>query len=160
MTAYEAYIKATSARKRLPESELDIIQSASAYHAYLYARDVIEGRWLEAESLIIHSAYDACFYARDVIQGRWYEAETNIAQDAYSACCYSIDVIKDRWTEAESTIAKSNWKTHYIKEFFDEPVITKDEVDIIQWGRKNISGYYAPASLFKDQVSLLDMVME
>jgi len=49
---------------------------------------------------------------------------------------------------------------HYIKKFFNEPVITKDEVDIIQWQRKNAQGYFAPASWFDNKVSLLDMMVK
>jgi len=74
---------------------------------------------------------------------------------------YANWIIKDRWIEAEEIVAKSEFKDDYIQEFFDgQPVVTKDEVDIIHWERKNAQGYFAPARLFKDKVSFLDMMVK
>ena len=184
MTAEQAYKKATRANKRLPKLELAIMQDTywsmcyainvikgrwldteqiillDTYNAYFYARDIVQGRWLEAEPTIMQDAERAYLYARDIIQGRWLEAEPAIMKNSYVAYYYAKDILKKRWLEAESTIAKSTWKTHYIKEFFDEPVITKEQVDIIKWYRKKLPGYFAPARLFEDKVSLLDMVIE
>jgi len=63
--------------------------------------------------------------------------------------------------EAEKIFAKSEWKEDYILYFFgNEPTIAKDEVDIILWQRVKAQGYFAPASLFEDKVSLLDMMVK
>ena len=132
MTAKEAYERALKAKERLPELEHIIMQSAG--HAHYYARDIIEDRWLEAEPVIIQDAEWAYYYARDVIKGRW--------------------------LEAEEIIAKSDYIEYYTQRFFDEPVITKAQVDIIQWERKKQVGHFAPARLFQDNISLLDMVIE
>jgi len=133
MIAIEAYHEAFSAQKRMPELEPVILTDAG--FSLLYARDVIHDRWPEAEPIIVEEAKLAYFYARDVIQGRW--------------------------PEAEEIIAKSRWKYEYLKEFFfDEPAITKDEVGDFQWKRKKIPGYFAPASLFDNQTSLLDMMVK
>ena len=42
--------------------------------AYRYARDVIKGRWPDAESVIMTSPEWAYGYACDVIKGHWPEA--------------------------------------------------------------------------------------
>jgi len=183
MKAYEAYTKALHAKKRMPELEFIILQDAEC--AYWYARDVIDDRWPEAELVIMQDAMYAHWYAVDVIKGRWPEAEPVIMHDAYYAYAYAYtilkkrwpeaepvilqhvpdafryvrDVIKGRWLEAEETIAKSVYKNIYAQVYLsDEPVITKDKVDINLWQRKNAQGYFAPTSLFK--VSLLDMMVE
>ena len=57
--------------------------------AYYYARDVIEGRWPEAEPFIMQDPARAYYYARDVIEGRWPEAEPVIKQSAKWAMKYS-----------------------------------------------------------------------
>ena len=49
--------------------------SSAPEWAYWYARDVIGGRWPEAEAVIAASPEWAYWYARDVIGGRWPEAE-------------------------------------------------------------------------------------
>ena len=185
MTPQDIYKKAYAAQKRLPELEPMIV--CDIYWSYLYARDVIKGRWSEAEPNIMQdSCYAYCYaknvvggrwleaetfimqdavwsycYAKDVIKGRWLEAESIIIQDELYAYFYTRDVIKERWLEAEEIISKSDYKIDYIERFFDEPVITKDKVDIIEWERKKQFGYFAQDSLFEQKISVLDiMVME
>jgi len=68
--------------------------------------------------------------------------------------------MKERWYEVEEIIAQSKVKNDYITAFFNEPIVTKDQVDIIQWERKKLPGYFAPASLFEDKVSLLDVMVK
>ena len=76
------------------------------------------------------------------------ELEHFIMQDGGWAYNYAKYIMQDRWYDAEEVIAKSDCQTDYIREFFNEPVITKDKVDIIQWERKNLQGYFAPIRLF------------
>jgi len=45
---------------------------------FFYSKDMICGRWLEAEPMIMTSPAYAYFYSRDVIKGRWPEAEPAI----------------------------------------------------------------------------------
>ncbi|GIV52247.1 MAG: hypothetical protein KatS3mg038_2768 [Candidatus Kapaibacterium sp.] len=73
---------------------------------YRYARDVICGRWPEAEPVIATDPRCAYLYAFDVIRGRWPEAEPVIAQDAWCASAMQLDVIRGRWPEAEPVIAQ------------------------------------------------------
>lgn len=56
---------------------------------YRYARDVIEGRWPEAEPYIMRDRKWAYYYAEDVIEGRWPEAEPFIMEDAEIAYFYA-----------------------------------------------------------------------
>ena len=50
--------------------------------AVFYAKDVIKGRWREAEPFILESNNPLIkfLYAKDVIKGRWYEAEPYIVK--------------------------------------------------------------------------------
>jgi len=52
-----------------PEEAIVIILK-DAMCSYIYARDVIEGRWEQGEAAISKSAYYSYLYARDVIKGR------------------------------------------------------------------------------------------
>jgi hypothetical protein len=79
---------------------------------YEYVKDVIMGRWPEAEPLIVKDPEYAYVYARDVIKGRWPEAEAMFLANSLSDWRYSLrardyanDVIKGRWPEAESAWA-------------------------------------------------------
>ena len=72
--------------------------------AYWYAKDIIKGRWLEGESVILKSPDLAFLYARDVIKDRWLEAESIIRTDPYWAYWYARNMIKDRWIDAEPFI--------------------------------------------------------
>ena len=101
--------------------------------AYEYARDVIKGRWPEAEPYIMTGAY-AYIYAKDIIKGRWPEAEPYIMTDAECAYFYANYVIKGRWPEAEPYIMKGPvYAYYYAKDVIKgrwpeaEPYIMKDE---------------------------------
>ena len=158
MNAYSAYQKASKIRRRSYELEPIIMQNAG--YAFCYARDVIKGRWPEAEKEILRNARHAYYYAKNVIKARWFEAEPIIIESVVYAFWYAKYVIKDRWLESEEKMIGTEMQEDYIEHFFDEPVITKDQVDIVDWQRNKQVGYFAPASIFKDKVSLLDMVIE
>jgi hypothetical protein len=61
--------------------------------------------------------YIAYCYARDVIKGRWPEAEGFIASDPGNAYRYARFVMKCRWVEAEAVIANTSWASDYNEEF-------------------------------------------
>ena len=157
MTTYQAYDKAKKAQKRFPELEPDIIQDVNI--AYLYAKNVIKGRWYEAEPTIMQSPLYTCIYARDVIKGRWPEGEPIIARNMLEACVYAIQVMQNRWIEIEHMIAQSEHSQKYIEHFFDGPLVTKDELGAFVWDRMQLPGYFAPASMFETKVSVLDMMV-
>ena len=96
MTPREAYDKCRYNKKRDKDLEKIIIKSPAC--AYFYARDVIQGRWKEAENIICDSEY-AYLYARDVIQGRWIEGENIIATNSGWAYLYALDIIKGKLPE-------------------------------------------------------------
>ena len=61
---------------------------------YYCARDMICGRWLEAEPTIITDAPYAYLYSLNIIKGRWPEAEPNIMNDNFWWNVYLIDVLR------------------------------------------------------------------
>ena len=124
---------------RRPEDEPAIMQNpGKAYH---YAKDVIKGRWPEAEPYIIQGAKSMSDsigisilvdYARDVIGGRWPEAEPVIRKNPEYAYQYARKVIGGRWPEAEPYIRQDPvWALFYARDVIKgrwpeaEPVIMK-----------------------------------
>jgi len=87
-------------------------------YAYFYSRDVIKGRWLEAEPTIIADMAYAYYYSRDVIKDRWPEAEPIIMASPEYAYNYSLDIIKGRWPEAEPVIMKNSYWWQLYKSYF------------------------------------------
>jgi hypothetical protein len=51
--------------------------------AFFYSKDIIRGRWPEAEPLILKNVYWSYWYAFYIIRGRWPEAEPIIMKDGY-----------------------------------------------------------------------------
>ena len=76
MTPEEAYKKAIIAGKRLPVLEHIVLNNS--WYSYFYARDVIKGRWIEAEDIIMTDSEDSFDYARDVIKGKLPEKMHNM----------------------------------------------------------------------------------
>ena len=84
--------------------------------AYEHAKDVIGGRFPEAEAAIAKDPDSAVDYARDVIEGRWINsdvppeiaipAEDAIAKNPEMAYRYVMFVIHSRWPKVEPIIAK------------------------------------------------------
>lgn len=54
-----------------------LFYNPNSYVALEYARDIKE-RFLEAEHIIMTSSFYSFLYARDIIKGRWPEAEPYI----------------------------------------------------------------------------------
>jgi hypothetical protein len=91
--------------------------------AYLYAFDVIGGRWPEAERPEAEAAIAtdprwAYRYAEYVIKGRFPEGEAALATDPYKAYVYARDILKGRFPEAEASIATHEYSANqYLIEF-------------------------------------------
>ena len=86
--------------------------------AYRYARNVIKGRWYQAELTIMKDPESAYVYARDVIRGRWYQAEQFIMNDPEWAHYYVLHVIEGRWPNygAECKHLRTrSWRSWYIR---------------------------------------------
>ena len=107
------------ARKVRPPTEKELTDPE---WAYLYARDVIGGRWPEGEAAIATDRKWAYMYAAHVICGRFPEGEEAIAKDTHRAYAYARDVIRGRWPEGEEAIAKATdpfWTKEYLKLYPD-----------------------------------------
>jgi hypothetical protein len=73
--------------KLFAKAEAEALESP--YSAYLYASDVIKGRWPEAEAVMIDNIddvapYELLLYATEVLRGRWHEVEDVIKTDRAS----------------------------------------------------------------------------
>ena len=63
--------------------------------AYKYARDIIGGRWLEAEPYIMKDPEWATWYAHDILQKRWEEAEPYIVNNPNWAHNYASSLMNN-----------------------------------------------------------------
>jgi hypothetical protein len=95
MTPQEAYIKCEY--KINKDLEKIIIKDPS--YAYMYARHIINRRWIEAEDIISTEPNVAYFYAQNVIKSRWIEAEDIIATNSQYAYLYAYYIIKGKLPE-------------------------------------------------------------
>jgi len=111
MTPKEAYYKAKYSEKRIPELEPTISQDA--YCSYLYATELIKGKFILGELTISKNAYYSYGYARDVIKDRWEIAEPTISKNAYSSYYYAKNVIKGRFILAEPAISQDSYWSYY-----------------------------------------------
>lgn len=94
-----------------PDLKASILKSP--FHSYLYAKNVIKGRWPEAECNISSDAA-ALMYARDVIKGRWEIAERFLAKTPALSYFYAREVVKGRFELGEKNMASSSvWLRHY-----------------------------------------------
>ena len=76
MTPQQAFYKCRDNNKRDKRLEKIIIKNPQ--YAYMYARDVIQNRWIEAEDIISTSSCYTYRYSRDVIQGKLPEDMHNV----------------------------------------------------------------------------------
>lgn len=115
--SYWYITKIPSISDELREVLLNYIKLDTDY-AFIYAADIMERRWPEAEELHKHDPEFACAYARDVIQGRWVEVEEVIIQYPAYVYYYARDVMKARWPEAEDSIKQNSVYWTMYKENF------------------------------------------
>ena len=97
---------------RWPEAEF-VIKNDSRF-SYIYARDALNGRFNAAENNIKNDPQYAYLYARNILKTRWPIAENAIMTNAKYSFLYSIWVLDERWPEAESIIStnSSYWDTY------------------------------------------------
>jgi hypothetical protein len=98
--------------KRLLEVEPIIAKNAAA--SYLYAKNIIKGKFKLGEKIItdhdikiddVRYAYE---YARDIIKGVWPEGEFNIARRAETAFLYAKNILKDKFPAGEKAISNNS----------------------------------------------------
>ncbi len=86
--------------------------------AFNYARDVIKGRWPEAEDIISKDPPHAFLYATYIIGKRWLKGEKAISENSSWAYLYAHNIIKSRWPKGEKAISRDPVDKHkYEKEF-------------------------------------------
>jgi len=107
-----------------------------------YARNVIGGRWKEAEKHGLHFTYagDIYDYAKQVIKGRWPEKEDIISKNWEYAYYYATNIIRDRWDgkyakQAEDAISKDTRSAVAYAIYIDERWDEETETNILNaWG--------------------------
>ena len=87
----------------------------TAEDAFLYARDVIKGRFPEGEAIIATDPRYAYCYSRDVICGRFENGESIIIIVPKYAYYYARDVVNGRWLDGELQILFSKYVTDYAR---------------------------------------------
>jgi hypothetical protein len=109
--AREAYNKAYKIGDN-PESRKIILNSGVTHLQMQYAKEILRGRWPEAEPQIIKDPDISYQYASDVMHGAWPEAEYWMLHrkepkhgppDLANACVYAKE-IKGRWPELEKLL--------------------------------------------------------
>lgn len=92
-----------------PIPELEELISECSMSSYLYAKNVIKGRWEKGEESIIRSDCGILRkYVEHVIKGPFPEGEHALAQDESDAYWYAGSVLKGSFPEGEETIATSS----------------------------------------------------
>jgi hypothetical protein len=94
-------------------------EQTDPYLAYMYARNIVGGRWPEGEATIIQHPEVAYDYARYILKERWPIFEPVIGKDPLWSFYYAKDVIKGRFIAAEETLAhsQSDAKKWYLEVF-------------------------------------------
>lgn len=88
-----------------------------AMMSYIYARDVIQGRFILGEDAISKHTPYSYWYARIVLRGRFELGETVISTDGTYSNWYAIQVLKERFLLGEESIKNSIHQEEYEKHF-------------------------------------------
>lgn len=139
------------------DGEPAIAQDANA--ARIYAETVISGRWQPGERAIAQDALQSLMYA-SFLGERWEPGENAIAQNPSVALIYAQTILKGRFYEAEPALSNSKEFKEYVEQWFDEPVVTRDQVDEYEWSCTAALGYLAPASWFNRPISIIDVMLD
>jgi hypothetical protein len=135
---------------------IEIIKS-SPHYSYVYAVDIIGGRWPDGENAIKTDPHLALRYIKQILtrdpnwpykSGRWPDAEPYIMRNGYIAYQYASDILKVEptwnypkglWPDAEPYIMKDSagaymYAAYALKRRWEsaEPYIMKDEWT---WGK-------------------------
>jgi hypothetical protein len=90
---------------------------------YNYIKDVIEGRWIEAEPIIASKPNLAFMYSRDVMRRPWVDGEKAIATVPEYAYHYAKDIIRGRFIEGEKAIASNPTYAFQYKKLYGEHLL-------------------------------------
>lgn len=75
LTPHEAYIWLARIMPNCRNKQMEQVLAQDPFLAYLYAKNVINGRFEAAEPEILKSPCYAYMYAKNVLKQRWLEAE-------------------------------------------------------------------------------------
>lgn len=100
--------------KLFMQYEKQVLESNIPMQIVGYAHNVIKGRWVSAEHIVMNDVMATFCYIRDVIKGPWTEAETVITKSVDYSFYYARDILQKRWPEAETVIMKDVrvWKKY------------------------------------------------
>jgi hypothetical protein len=98
--------------KELKKREKAIAKSTE--YSYLYAMDVLKGRFPLGEPAIAKSAKYSYWYARDILKGKFPLGEPAIAKSAKYSYWYARDVLRGEFKLGEPAIEKDEnyWKQY------------------------------------------------
>lgn len=151
-----------------------LLDTADIFQCYLYARDVIKGRWPELEKKILERLDGtegkvdlAVRYAEHIINGRWPELEKYLLSTSHSGYVfqYALYVIRGRWLDGEDIIKKDGYTAwQYACRVINgrwpeaEEEIRKDPAAIYHYALYVINGRWPEAELdlVKDRLAWLD----
>jgi hypothetical protein len=90
-----------------PEAENKIIEASKKIGKEGFCLEYAiasKQRFIAGEKFISKNAHTAFIYAREVIKGPWLEGEEAIAKDAYYSLKYSTEIIKKRFIRGEKIL--------------------------------------------------------
>ena len=117
----------------------------SAYLAYHYAKDVLNGPFPEGEPAIAKICYYSLEYATEVLHGLFPAGEAAIAKHGTLAAFYAMQY-KGRWPEAEPAIANSERAYNYAKH-----VLKLKEKAALAWGNFDYENYRTKETPWKQK---------
>lgn len=91
-----SYYYAKAMGRRWEPGEQKILKVKDPATCFDYAKNVIQGRWLEAERVIVKDKEFAMQYAVSIVKGRWEDGEDVIIKDPELCYLYAKDVIRGR----------------------------------------------------------------
>ena len=96
-----------------------------------------------SEQEALKSAKSSYLYALNILKGRFEKGEDVISKDAYYSYCYARDVLKGRFEKGEDVISKSDeYSKLYKKNIYDAEKKLKKEIKEIEKLRNSITVHY------------------
>jgi hypothetical protein len=145
-----------NAGRRAPFAEHIIAKSPE--NSYIYAKNMIKGRWEPGEAAILTNVFSSYCYVRDIIKGKWEPAESIISKSAQYSYCYAKYILNGRFELGENAIAtvipdnfELRWPYSYAKEIIGgrfplaEETIIKSDRYIYIYARDVIKGRWPEA---------------
>lgn len=82
-------------QKKYTQEEIKAI-SKNAQYSYIYAVDILKGRFKLGEKAISKNAEHSYLYALDILKGRFKLGEKVISKNAYYSNLYKLDILKEK----------------------------------------------------------------